>query len=92
MLYRLEKAGVAFSPKFDRDSKTWAFSFSNIVDTLHACISYRGTHEELAEGVFDIRDQVSRVLLDAWGNLVLPTIQGRAAAAQQQQAASEKPV
>lgn len=100
VLYRLEKAGVIFNPRFTNGGKTWTLSFSNVVDVLHACIDFNGTHEQLAELIFDTRDVAANILMEAWGNLMLPSTKRRAAAATAQRQAeaaeappaSEKPV
>ncbi len=90
VLYRLEKQGVMFNPqrKLNAGQVTWHLQFSNIVDVLKECIGFPGTHEELAELCFDQRDEISKILLDAWGNLMLPTLRRREAAAREAQIAA----
>ncbi len=82
-IYRLEKAGIVFNPTFIRDAAGKATGastqFSNIVDVLHIVIKFEGTHDELAEFVYDRRDEISGVLIGAWGKVVLPSLQTRAA-------------
>ncbi len=80
-LYRMEKAGISFRPQFGLGGKTAQLPFSNIVDVLKLTTDFEGDHEELAEAVFDRRDEAASILLAAWGNLMLPSLSKRAEAA-----------
>ena len=79
-LYRLSKAGIAFNPTFLKGGAS--VQLSNLIDTLHLVIQYPGTAEELTELVYDRRDEISGVLIEAWGKVVLPSLQAKIAALQ----------
>jgi hypothetical protein len=89
-LYQLDKAGIVFNPQVVRS--TASLKFSTIVDTLKLCIAFEGTAEELAELSFDKRDEILVVLVDAWGKVVLPSLQTRAAAIAANKQAANKDV
>lgn len=78
ILYRLDKAGVTFNPQFTKTTST--VKLANLIDVLHMVISFEGTHEELAELAYDKRDEVSSKLIQAWGKVVLPSLQARGSA------------
>lgn len=82
MLYRMEKLGVKFAPTFKNENgkATVAMSLANLVDVLHVATGYRGTHEELAEAVFDQRNAAVDALMVAWGKAFPPPPQPQAAA------------
>lgn len=84
LLYRMEKMGVKFAPTFPTDEHGKpagvAMSLANLVDVLHVAIGYRGTHEELAEAVYEQRNDAVTALVVAWGKAFPPRQQPQAAA------------
>jgi hypothetical protein len=77
LLYRMSKLGVVFAPQVvpnpnDPSKKLIQMSFVQIVDVLHVAIGFEGTHEELAELVFEHRPQVIDALMAAWGKAFPP--------------------
>lgn len=86
MIYRLDKMGIVFAPVIRQtgpNTTETTVKLSNLIDTLHVVIGFQGTSEELAELAFDKRDELTFKLTDAWRKVVLPSMQARAAAAQQ---------
>ena len=72
MLYRMNKLGVVFAPQIvasptDPGKKAVQMTFMQIVDVLHLATGYEGSHEELAEAVFDKRPEAIDKLMAAWG-------------------------
>lgn len=81
-VYRLEKAGIKFNPRFSNGGKTVNMQFAEVVDVLAVCIGWPTNElEDLAELVFDVRDEATRIIVDAWGNLLRPSLERRLAAA-----------
>lgn len=78
LLYRLDKMGIQFSPRFTPQGSTC--SLSNIIDVLHVVIGFKGTHEELTELAYDKRNEIHEKLVDAWGKVVLPSLQAQQSA------------
>jgi hypothetical protein len=78
MLYRLDKMGIQFSPRFTPQGSTC--TLSNIIDVLHVVIGFEGSHEELAELAYDQRNDIHAKLVEAWGKVVLPSLQAQASA------------
>lgn len=76
MFYRMGKAGVVFNPVFTGNSAK--IDFHVLVDVMKLAIGFTGSSDELAEMLFDKRDEALRLLVDAWGNLVLPSLKLRA--------------
>lgn len=71
MLYRLGKAGVKFSPQFKAPEGDKPggiqMDFAQVVDVLHLAIGFQGTHDDLAELVFDKRNEAVSAIMLAWG-------------------------
>lgn len=84
LLYRMEKLGVKFAPTFPKDDTGKplgvSMSISNLVDVLHIAIGYPGTHEELAEAVYEQRNDAVTALVVAWGKAFPPRPQPQAPA------------
>lgn len=90
LLYRLTKDKIAFVPQTTGNGAS--LSFDVIVDTLKRAISFPGTEEQLAELCYDRRDEILDILMAAWGKVVLPSLQTRAAArAANRQAVADLP-
>ena len=79
LFYKMGKAGIKFNPQVT--STMVQVPFHELVDVMKLAIDFQGTEEELAEMLFDKRDQVVMPLVNAWGNLVLPTLKLRTQAA-----------
>lgn len=77
MLYRMNKASIQFLPTFAPGGQAATLQLGQLIDTLHMAINFQGTHEDLAELVFDRRDEVAVLLIDAWGKVILPSLQAR---------------
>ncbi len=77
-MYRLDKAGIPFSPNVSNNQVT--SKFSNIVDVLHMVVGFEGSHEDLAELIYDRRNEIQTILVEAWGKVVLPSLQAMASA------------
>ena len=76
MLYRMDKLGVKFLPTIippagDRPGVV-NMNFSQIVDVMHIAIGFQGTHEELAELVYEQRNEAVTALMVAWGKAFPP--------------------
>ena len=71
--YRMQKAGIVFSPAFLNEGKQYSIGFSNLIDVLAICIDFKGTTEELSNLVYPIdkRNEVGLALMAGWGNLLL---------------------
>lgn len=67
LLYRLDKMGIQFSPRFTPQGSTC--TLSNIIDVLHVVIGFKGTHEELAELAYDKRNDIHTKLVESWEKL-----------------------
>lgn len=78
LLYQLDKHGIKFNPQFANNSATCGLSA--IVDTLRLAIGFEGSAEELAELVYDKRDEALTALVNGWGKVVLPSLQAKIAA------------
>ena len=78
LLYQLDKQGIKFNPQFANNSATCGLSA--IVDTLRLAIGFEGSSEELAELVYDKRDEALTALVNGWGKVVLPSLQAKIAA------------
>lgn len=71
MIYRMDKAGIKFSPEFIDGGKGGVkLSFSNLVDVLKVAIDFPGTADELSEMAYDKRNAITTILMNAWGNLL----------------------
>ncbi len=70
MLYRMGKQGVNFAPQFANNAVS--MPFAQVVDVLHIATGFAGTHEELAELVFDKRNEAVTALMSAWGKAFPP--------------------
>ena len=66
-LYRLGKAGIKIN--FQTAGDKALFDFSNLVDIFHLVCGFAGTHEELAELLFDQRNEFATVLMAALGKI-----------------------
>ena len=75
MLYNMGVAGIKFNPVVT--AGTARVDFHVIVDVMKLAIEWPGTAQELAEVLFDKRDQALTMLMEGWGNLVLPSLQSR---------------
>jgi|GEM_PF-4151630 len=75
MFYRMGKAGIQFNPVFN--GNTAKIDFHVLVDVMKLAIGFTGSADDLAELLFDKRDEALRLLVDAWGNLVLPSLKLR---------------
>ena len=71
MLYRMGKQGVSFSPKFPGEGKV-SMDFSQIVDLLCLATGFPGTHEDMAELVYEKRNEAVAALMAAWGKAFPP--------------------
>lgn len=71
LIYRMDKAGISFTPRFLNQGKQVQLSFSNLIDVLRMAISFPGTAEELAELAYDKRNEITTALVNGWGNLLL---------------------
>lgn len=89
-LYRLDDAGITFNPRFTQAGYT--IGLANLVKTLHVVINFEGSHEELAELAYDNRDDIGAKLVDAWGKVVLPSLQAKASAMAAAKQAESPPV
>lgn len=89
LMYRLDKMGLSFNPTFESGKKAWSGKLSNMVDVLKEAIGFQGTAEELTELCYDKRDEVLSVLVEAWGKVVLPSLNARVAALSAAQANAE---
>ena len=78
MLYRMHKQGVVFAPQVKAGQVL--MQFAPLVDVLHLAIGFDGTHEELAELVYDKRNDAVSALMVAWGKAFPPTPQAQAPA------------
>lgn len=78
LLFRLDKAGIQFNATINKTRST--MGLANLIEVLHMAINFPGTTEELAELAFDKRDEIMTVLVEAWGKVVLPSLQARVAA------------
>ncbi len=96
-LFTLQENGIQFAPRFEpnqnpADTK-WRCEFNNLIKTLKVCIGWRFEIDTLANLVFPIRDEAFTKLMEAWGNLMLPSIQLklRETAAKQAEPTSPEP-
>ena len=89
LLYQLDKQGIKFNPQFANNSATCGLSA--IVDTLKLAIGFEGTADELAELVYDKRDEALTALVNGWGKVVLPSLQAKIAATVAKTKAAELP-
>ena len=71
MLYRMGKLGVVFAPKLDAGRIT--MDFAQIVDLAHLATGFKGTHDELAELLYDKRNDALTALMAAWGKAFPPS-------------------
>jgi hypothetical protein len=83
ILYRMGKLGVVFNPRVANNQVT--MSFTAVVDVMHAVIGFEGTHEDLAELVYDKRGDCVSALMVAWGKAFPPTPQAQAPAEKPQE-------
>lgn len=73
MLYRMGKLGVKFQPELvGGEQKQIRMDFTNLVDVLHVAIEFPGTHEELAELLYDKRNDAVTALVEAWAKMLPP--------------------
>jgi len=80
-LYRLGKAGIEITPRFNQNGV--AFSFFNLVDIFHAVSGFQGTPEEAAEVLYDHRNEFANILIASLGKLSpRPTLTQEAGAAE----------
>lgn len=77
-LFRLDDAGISFNPAFTPAG--YSIKLANLIRTLHIVIGFAGTHEELAELAFDRRNEIGALLVQAWGKVLLPSLQLRTSA------------
>jgi hypothetical protein len=70
MLYRMGKQNVSFSPTFSSGSVS--MPFAQVVDVLHLATEFPGTQDDLAELVFDKRNEAVTALMGAWGKAFPP--------------------
>ena len=89
LLYQLDKQGIKFNPQFANNAATCGLS--SIVDTLKLAIGFEGTADELAELVYDKRDEALTALVNGWGKVVLPSLQAKIAATVAKTKAAELP-
>ena len=78
LLYQLDKRGIAFNPQFRNGGATCGLAA--IIDTMQLAIGFEGTADELAELVYDKRDEALTALVAGWGKVVLPSLQAKLAA------------
>ena len=71
LIYRIDQAGISFTPRFSDQGKQVQLSFSNLINVLRMAISFPGTAEELAELAYDKRNEITTALVNGWGNLLL---------------------
>ncbi len=67
ILYRMGKAGIELQPKPSPIPGMVQLGFSNLVDVLHAATGFEGTPEQLAELVYEKRNEASTAIFTAWG-------------------------
>lgn len=82
-LYRLDKAGIVFNPRFTnlgKPNQQVTMPLAMFIDSLKIVIGFEGDPEELTELVFDRQGEIMDLMLDAWGKAVLPSLNIRIAA------------
>lgn len=70
LIYRMGKAGIDFRPVVTQGSIT--VPFSTLVDVLHMAITFEGTPEDLAEVLYDKRNEAMTALIGAWAKMLPP--------------------